>query len=152
MGSVIAPEKESYQENLYLETKLRIRSPLFVFQWPEFMRVLHCPEGLCFCTLGSDWEEAIYLLSIFLSCAELRNINRGKWGYVNFPWIFWCEWFSCYKGFPVKYIQINRVNLILMIPLSFTSSGKVKDYPERQWLYNCMQMVKTHNKKCPPIK
>lgn len=54
MGSVNAPEKESYQENLYLETKLRIRSSLFVFQWPEFMSVLHCPEGLCFCTLGSD--------------------------------------------------------------------------------------------------
>lgn len=37
-----------------------------------------------------------------------------------------------------------------MIPLGFTGSGKVKEYPERQWLHNYMQMAKTHDKKCPP--
>lgn len=52
VGSVIAPEEQGHQENLCLETKLRIRSPLFVLQWPEFMSVLLCPQRLCFSTLG----------------------------------------------------------------------------------------------------
>lgn len=49
---VIAPKNRGHQENLCLETKLRIRSPLFVLRWPEITSVLLCPQGLCCSTLG----------------------------------------------------------------------------------------------------
>lgn len=151
VGSVTAPEKRGHLENLCLETILRIKSPLFVFQWPEFMSVLLCPQGLCFCTLGQLWLRGSHISSKYISVLCLTgNIDSGKWGCVNFPWIFWCEWCSWCKGFPVKHVQI--VKLILVIPLGFTSSEKRKENPKRQWLHNCMQMAKTHDRRCSKMR
>lgn len=38
-------EEGSLQENLYLQTQFGIRSPLFVLEWPEFMRSCFDPRG-----------------------------------------------------------------------------------------------------------